>query len=489
MAQNISINDQAELAKLLKPRLTKYVIHKPHPKQAAFLLLNQQEVMFGGAGSSGKSDSLLMAALQYVDVPGYSALILRRTFADLSLPGAIMDRAREWMSRFPEVHWSEKQHRFTFPSGATLQFGYLETANDKHRYQGAEFQYVGFDELTQFPKADYEYLFTRLRRTKNLSVPLRMRSATNPGGPHGIWVREHFVDKPDPSKRIFLPATVHDNPTVSYEEYAATLERVNEVDRARMLYGDWDIQPEGLVYPEMDKTIFDSSEKFKNGMPPGEHYGGIDWGFTSPAVFLIGVLDENKHFWIYYERYVRGKTVAEHAAALPRENEVLYFADSADPQSIAQLKKEDFIVRKANKDIKFGINIVHEWIRSGRLHISSDCKALFQEAKLYRRKSTQVKEEHEVGDHDGGDPDIPIKKNDHALDSLRYTLVGVHKLIGGLPKHENDVEEVSLPENQVEIKKQWKSSESPYRNFDLGVPDKEEVKRHHDWNNPRWWNK
>src|SRR5256885_7901003 len=33
---------------------------------------------------------------------------------------------------------------------STLTFGYLDNENDVYRYQSAEFQYVGFDELTQF---------------------------------------------------------------------------------------------------------------------------------------------------------------------------------------------------------------------------------------------------------------------------------------------------------------------------------------------------
>ena len=53
------------------------------------------EALFGGAAGGGKSSALLMSALQYVDVPGYSAILFRKTFADLSLPGALMDRANE----------------------------------------------------------------------------------------------------------------------------------------------------------------------------------------------------------------------------------------------------------------------------------------------------------------------------------------------------------------------------------------------------------
>ena len=81
-----------------------------------------------------------MAALQYVNVPGYSALLLRRTFADLNKKGALMDRMREWLSGTAAT-WNEQTKTWRFPSGATVSFGYLDTENDKYKYQGAEFQF------------------------------------------------------------------------------------------------------------------------------------------------------------------------------------------------------------------------------------------------------------------------------------------------------------------------------------------------------------
>jgi len=128
-----------------------YCPHDPTPKQAEFLALDCLEALYGGAAGGGKTDALLMAALQHVHVPGYAALLLRRTYADLALPGAIMDRAKSWL-RPKGIHWDEKNKRFTFPSGATLTFGYLDTEQDRYRYQGAELQFIGFDELTQFPE-------------------------------------------------------------------------------------------------------------------------------------------------------------------------------------------------------------------------------------------------------------------------------------------------------------------------------------------------
>jgi DNA-binding CsgD family transcriptional regulator len=73
-----------------------FIPHSPTHRQTLFLGLQNREAMFGGAAGGGKSDALLMAAAQYLHVPGYTALILRRTFVDLAMPDAIMDRAQRW---------------------------------------------------------------------------------------------------------------------------------------------------------------------------------------------------------------------------------------------------------------------------------------------------------------------------------------------------------------------------------------------------------
>jgi predicted phage terminase large subunit-like protein len=203
-----------------------------------FLTLPVREALFGGAAGGGKSDALLMAALQYVDVPGYAALILRRTYADLSLPGAIMDRAHTWLQG-TAAKWSEIEKTWTFPSGATLTFGYLQHTNDRYRYQGAEFQFVAFDELTQFPEADYRYLFSRLRRLATADVPLRMRAASNPGGVGHDWVFERFFVTGRSEGRWFVPAKLGDNPHLDAAEYEQSLAELDPITRQQLLDGLW----------------------------------------------------------------------------------------------------------------------------------------------------------------------------------------------------------------------------------------------------------
>lgn len=75
-----------------------YIPHKPFLKQAIFLTRLDRELLYGGQAGGGKSDALLMAALQYVMYPDYHALLLRRTYKELALPGALMDRADEWLT-------------------------------------------------------------------------------------------------------------------------------------------------------------------------------------------------------------------------------------------------------------------------------------------------------------------------------------------------------------------------------------------------------
>ena len=133
----------------------------PFHNQIYFLTYPSEELLYGGMAGGGKSDALLMSALQYVTEPDYSALILRRTFKDLSQPNAIMDRARRWLSEPVAegiVHHDKQTKTWTFPSGATLTFGYLSHDNDLDQYQGSELQFVGFDELTQFTEKVNTYI-------------------------------------------------------------------------------------------------------------------------------------------------------------------------------------------------------------------------------------------------------------------------------------------------------------------------------------------
>jgi predicted phage terminase large subunit-like protein len=236
---------------------SKYIPQVPSDCQAKFLALPCREAFYGGAAGGGKSSALLMAALQYADVPGYAALILRRTYADLSLPGALLDRAREWLTPTDAVP-VDGGKSWRFPSGATLTFGYLDTEAAKFRYKSAEFQFVAFDELTQFTETQYTYLFSRLRRLKTASVPVRMRSGSNPGDVGHEWVRERFVapETANP-KRVFVPAKLTDNPHLDAADYLEGLDELDPITRQQLRDGDWSARQAGGLFDRMWFEVVD----------------------------------------------------------------------------------------------------------------------------------------------------------------------------------------------------------------------------------------
>jgi hypothetical protein len=226
----------------------------PHPKQQRFLLhADTREVFYGGAGGGGKSQSLWYAALQFAGTPGYAALILRRTYADLAKPGALMDRSKEYLHGTGAA-WTERDKQWRFPGGGVISFGYLQHEDDKLQYKSAEFQYVAFDELTDFTETQYTFLFTRLRKKKDgplADVPLRMRSASNPGGPGHSWVKARFVDpKTRAPGAVFVPARMTDNPSLDVEGYEQSLASKDPLTREQIKAGNWDAVPGGRFKPE-----------------------------------------------------------------------------------------------------------------------------------------------------------------------------------------------------------------------------------------------
>jgi hypothetical protein len=229
------------------------------------MLTDEQEVLYGGAAGGGKSEALLMAALQFVEVPGYSAILFRKTYADLALPGALMDRAHGILGG-TAARWNGQEKVWTFPSGATLSFGYLDNENDRFRYQSSEFQFIGFDELTQFRERDYKFLFSRLRRNVDNQVPLRMRAGTNPGGAGHLWVKRRFDPegkKPRVEGRRFVGALLEDNPYLDQPTYEKSLQQLDSQTRRQYRKGDWTDFGGNHYYPSLWPRYVDTGDAYK----------------------------------------------------------------------------------------------------------------------------------------------------------------------------------------------------------------------------------
>lgn len=253
----------AEIGPLRLP--TAYCPIDPNPKQELFLRRDELEVFFGGAAGPGKSWGLLMAALQYVDVPGYEALILRTVLQDHKKSKALIPVSHSWLGG-TSANWNGSLNQWTFPSGATLSFGYARNLADLSHFKGPAYSFVGFDELTEFDEAVYLGMSRVLRDAplmgeSGVRVPLRKRSASNPGGPGHGWVKSRFIhDESRDKKAVFIPATIRDNPHMDYDEYLLSLAHLSPIDQMRLINGDWDVMEEGGKFDRHKFKVIDNFE-------------------------------------------------------------------------------------------------------------------------------------------------------------------------------------------------------------------------------------
>lgn len=300
-------------------RWSEWCPNRPWAKQREFMGLAELEALYGGAAGGGKTDALLADALQWAHVPGYSAIFFRRTFSDLNLPDAPMDRSHKWLDG-TRARWSERDKQWALPTTnakgesaepATLQFAFCQTIADVQRYKSAAFQRIYIDELTEWQEAEYTYLFSRIRRKRGVDIPLAMRAATNPDGPGYGWVRERFgipenvrIERPIRHQgRVFLPARAEDNPSLDLAAYETTLEQLaggrGGVKWKQLRDGIWIPDGAGLVYVHNAKTNTAPALHWQRERYRWHFILGIDYGYTNNCGFaVIGWRDGDPHVYV-----------------------------------------------------------------------------------------------------------------------------------------------------------------------------------------------
>lgn len=297
-----------------------------------FMSRSEYEALYGGAAGGGKSDALVMEALRQINIPNYRGIIFRKTFPQLT---ELIDKS---MSLYPvadkRAKYNSSAHCWTFSSGAKIYFGNMQHIKDKINYQGKQFDFVGFDELTHFTWEEYSYLMSR-NRPSGPGTRVYIRATANPGGIGHAWVKDRFVTAAKPGKkiiesykvktpegktvelkrdRVFIPASIFDNKRLLENDpnYLANLAMMPEAEKKALLYGDWN-SFSGQVFCEwVDDSSHYDDHCFTHVINPfripahWRVYRGFDFGYAKP--FSVGWYAVDEDGCIYRIREYYGCT-------------------------------------------------------------------------------------------------------------------------------------------------------------------------------------
>ena len=429
------VADIESLPTSLREEALENVIFRPNEgPQTDFLAAPETDVLYGGAAGGGKSYAMIIDPLRFAHRSAHRALILRRSMPELR---ELIDKSRElYPKAFPGCKFREVEKIWTFPSGAKLEFGYLERDADVYRYQGQAYSWIGFDEITHLTtEFAWNYLASRLRTTDALITPY-MRCTANPGGAGATWVKKRYVSPSPPNTsyvgqdgltRRFIPARLEDNPYLSTDgRYEQMLKALPEVQRRQLLEGNWDIT-EGAAFTEFDMAVHVITP-FE--IPVGwERIKGIDYGYASESSCIWGCVDPSDGTLIIYrELYRKGLTGVDLAAMITNMElqdpfSVQGVLDTAawnrtgttGPTVGETLQRAGHKLRRADKNRIQGKIQIHEYLRvqpSGRpkIQIFNSCPNLIKELQSIPLDKSNPE-------------DVDTHAPDHAYDALRYLIM------------------------------------------------------------------
>lgn len=275
----------------------------PHQELALSQATDVFEVLFGGSRGPGKTDAGLAWLLYDIANPLFRALVIRRNGDDLS---DWVDRATRMYARYG-AKVAYKPAVITFPSGAIIRCGHLKDEQAYTKYQGHEYHRILIEELTQIPSEKrYLQLISSCRSTTPDLKP-QVFCTTNPGGQGHSWVKKRFIEAGIPTipflaedtgrKRVFIPATIDDNPVLKENDpgYVKFLDGLKDTDEQlwkAWRHGSWDVWAGQAFREFMYQRHVVSGLTMK--LEETRNIISFDWGYNHHgAAYWHQILPEN----------------------------------------------------------------------------------------------------------------------------------------------------------------------------------------------------
>jgi hypothetical protein len=345
----------------------------------------------------------------------------------------------EW--GFLNANINRTTKRIELPDGSWAQpFPAAEARSKTAR--GLRADVVLIDETDDIDPSVYEAI-VRPWFSEPWSKKLLLASGTPRRGRNGLLYHLHRLGLDAAEERYStIHATFRDAPeTVDSYEVEQARKHSPSATFAREWECDFD-SAEGLVY------AFDESIHVRE--PPHDahfsrHIVGVDHGWTDPGVMLVLGLyghGEDTVAWVLEEHYRTEKPNSDWDATArditDRYEHPVMWCDPSRPDRIHDLKRQGCDARAADNAIAAGVARVADMLAvqsteygydSSRLYVHPRCRNTIQEMGLYRRKKDPKNADSFIDDIASG--------NDHAMDALRYAIMGaVGRRTGYSARHE-----------------------------------------------------
>jgi hypothetical protein len=273
------------------------------PKQREFFgkAASHRYTLYGGSRGPGKSYALRWLAVWLLlrwARQGHRHVrvgLFCETYPDLNERqiSKVKVEFPPWLGTYQEAAREFRLHE-DYGSGVIA----FRNLDDPAKYRSAEFAAMLVDELTMNPVQVFNTLRGSLRWPGIEHTPFA--AASNPGGIGHQWVRDYFIDRNLPPELrdradqfAFVRALPSDNPHLP-PAYFKELEAQPEPLRRAWLLGDWDAVAGAALELDLGVHLVPAFE------PPAHwtRFGGFDWGFQHPWVFIACVADETGNVYV-----------------------------------------------------------------------------------------------------------------------------------------------------------------------------------------------